>query len=245
MKLYDETILSWHQLLKEQDDKKKELKVQATDWLDLGAGNMILSSDMAYELGGGTLPALGGLAVTDSKSFVPEDQILLYGKDLNQISRDTPFARLAIVRVNQDLMGEGNVLYNAIRKLEYTRYHLNPEGYMMRISALQQRECVRVGKDGLKKGLDFATVGNMFLQQFHENPRVEAVSLIFITDPKFPYALLEQQLQKAEQITKTIDHIMKNVTMDCGSCSLQEVCDEVEGMKEMHFQEMQKQQSEI
>ena len=36
-------------------------------------------------------------------------------------------------------------------------------------------------------------------------------------------------------LTKAIDHIFKNVIMDCQACSLQEICDEVEGMRELHF----------
>ena len=73
------------------------------------------------------------------------------------------------------------------------------------------------------------------LEAFHSNPKIEAVKLVFITDPDFNYAALEKEIKLSEGITKTIDHILKNATMDCGSCSLQEICDEVEGLKELHF----------
>ena len=39
----------------------------------------------------------------------------------------------------------------------------------------------------------------------------------------------------ADGITEAIDHISKNVVMNCSSCSLQKVCNEVEGLKELHF----------
>ena len=29
--------------------------------------------------------------------------------------------------------------------------------------------------------------------------------------------------------------MLKDVNMDCGSCGLQEICDEIEGLREMHF----------
>ena len=31
------------------------------------------------------------------------------------------------------------------------------------------------------------------------------------------------------------NHALKDVNMDCGSCGLQEICDEIEGLREMHF----------
>jgi hypothetical protein len=73
------------------------------------------------------------------------------------------------------------------------------------------------------------------LQSFHENPKIEAVKLIFINLEDFPYEALSQAGEQAEQITKTIDHMMKNIIMDCDVCSLQQVCDEVEGLRELHF----------
>lgn len=75
----------------------------------------------------------------------------------------------------------------------------------------------------------------MFIKSYRKNPNVEAVKLIFITDPKFPYQDLEVQAKRAEQITRAIDHILKNLAMDCNVCSLKQICDEVEGMKELHF----------
>ena len=45
---------------------------------------MILQSDMAYELGGHNLPAVGNTLVTTEEDFVPEDEIILIGKDLPQ-----------------------------------------------------------------------------------------------------------------------------------------------------------------
>lgn len=234
MKLYDDTVKDWLRLLESAQGKKLDIS-KVKDWQDIGNANMILRSDMAYELGGGQLPALSGMTLTANSDFVPGDEVLLYGKDLSEITEDTPYARLAILRVKEDSLGEGNTLYNAIRKMEYTKYHLNPEGFMMRISAANEREMVRIGKKALEKGLGFGQVGKLFLQSYHQNPKIEAVKLVFITLPDFPYTELEAYIKKSEEITKAIDHILKNLSMDCNACNLKEICDEVEGMKELHF----------
>lgn len=234
MKLYDETIKEWLKILDSLQGRELDVK-KGEDWKNIGNANMILRSDMAYELGGNHLPALSGMTLTADTSLVPRDEVLLYGKDLGEIREDTPYARLAVLRVKENSMGEGNALYQAIRKMEYTKYHLNPEGFMMRISAASQREMVRVGKTALEKGLGFEQIGKLFLQSYHKNPQVEAVKLVFITLSDFPYEELEIYIKKAEEITKAIDHILKNLSMDCNVCSLKQICDEVEGMKELHF----------
>lgn len=235
MKLYDESILELYEMLDGFKKKQLDFKGTDSDWVDSGNANMILRGDMAYELGGDALPAISGLALTTDRNLIPEDEVLLYGPDLPEIKEDIPYARLAFVRVKEDSMGEGNTLYNAIRKIEYVRYHLNPKGFMMRISASNDREPARVGREALQEGLDFSKVGKLFLKAYHENPNVEAVKLVFVTCKDFPYEALKKQVQKNEQITAAIDHIMKNLIMDCKACNLKEVCDEVEGMKELHF----------
>ncbi len=238
MKLYDESI---KELLAGIDiTSAKKLDIVNADWEDVGDHNLILRADMAYELGGGTFPAVSGMAVTCNDEFVNTDEVLLIGPDLDEIKADAPYARIAIVKVAEDSLGDGNTLYNAIRKIEYVRYHINPEGYMTRVSASNNREPVRVGKAALDKGLNFAKVGKLFLDTYHENRNIEAVKLIFITAPDFDYKSLSDQAKHLEDITGTIDHIFKNVMMDCGSCSLQKICDEVEGLRELHFQELKK-----
>ena len=235
MKLYDETIKCIMSSL--EGALLKQLDIANANWADAGDHNLILRADMAYELGGGTCPAVSAMGVTASTELVPADEVYLFGPDLSEIKADQPYARIALVRVAEDSLGDGNVLYNAIRKIEYVRYHINPEGYMTRISASNGREPVRVSREAIEGGLGFAQVGKLFLDKYHENKNIEAVKLIFITQPDFDYKALAEQSRQLEGITGAIDHIFKNVMMDCGSCSLQKICDEVEGLRDLHFKE--------
>ena len=79
MRLYDEIIHDILTSLEKQD--KHILPVGAAadpvsrDWQDAGKAMMILQSDMAYELGGHNLPAVGNTLVTTGKDFVPEDAV--------------------------------------------------------------------------------------------------------------------------------------------------------------------------
>jgi len=228
MKLYDECLSGVESLL--QQYPARALPLRDAAWEDMGKNQIIFQNDTAYELGGGTLPAVSSIALTDSADYVPGDEVLLIGDDLPQLTQNTPFARVALIRVDEDAMGSGEALYQAIRKIEYTRYHLNPRGYMMRISAFTHREAVRVSKAALKDGLDFAGVGKMFIDAYKKQAPVRAVKLLFVTAPDFPYEALSDIMKKSEDITMALDHLMKNIKMDCAACSLREVCEEVEAL---------------
>ena len=233
MKMYDETMKKIQALLKA--DECRALPVGDTGWPEVSDRSMILRSDMAYELGGEGLPAIGCTLITADEMLVPRDAVTLLGRDLPEIQRDVPYARIALVRVAGDTLGEGQALYQAIRALEYTRYHFYPEGFMMRVSASRQKESVRIGKNALVKGLDFTKTGNRMISAFHRNVSVEAVHIYYVTQEKYDYKALESYAREAESITKAIDHIFNSSVMDCGTCGLQKICDEVEGLKELHF----------
>ena len=59
--------------------------------------------------------------------------------------------------------------------------------------------------------------------------------IALVGNPCFPFSALKEAVRETEEITRAIDHILKNGMTDCDSCSLQKVCEEVEGMKELHF----------
>ncbi|MBQ0059126.1 MAG: carbon monoxide dehydrogenase [Lachnospiraceae bacterium] len=204
-------------------------------WPEASPSDIIMRSDMAYELGGGTKEALSALTLTEDQSLVPCDQVLVVGDDLPNISQDRAYARLAIVRVRADSLGEGDRMYNNIRGIEYVRYRVRPSGYMVRISSSNAREPVRIAKKALAEGLSFAHVGAHYLKAYHQNPLIEAVKLIFITDEAYDYKNLKALILKNEAITRTIDHALKDLKMDCNTCKEKPLCDEIEGMKELHF----------
>jgi len=243
MQLYDELIVS---LLQRQEVREgRELSTGAC-WPEDSDHIMILRGDMALELGGELQPGIGCTLVTTDDSLVPEDRITLVGDDLGQLPSggNVPYARISIVKLRGGRDFQGEDLYNAIRKLEYTRYHFFPKGFMMRVSSSKNKESVRISKEAIANGMSFSHAGSDMIHAFHKNPLVESVHMIYFTGAGKPYADLEQLSRDGERITKTIDHIFKNVIMDCNACSLQKVCEEVEGLKELHFgqQRAQKQQ---
>ncbi len=243
MKLYDDVINRWNTKI-ENFDKESLHFEDVPAWEDAGKNNMILRADMAYELGGSekSIYALGSTVITADEALVPKDEIVLVGKDLQEISGDTSYARLTVVLVDEEAMGEGDALYNAIRNIEYVRYQISPKGFMMRVSTSHHRESVRVSKDALTEGMTFAAVGKTFINHLKKNPKVKAVKVYFITEKDFDYKGLEKDVLQAEAITKAIDHVFKDMSTDCNTCNLKQICDEVEGMRELHFKNASKEE---
>ena len=202
-------------------------------WPQESEQRILFKKDTAYELGGGSLPACSGTAFTSDSTV--RDEIVVCGPDLGDIERDSPYARLALLQVDEGAWQEREEAYRVLRRLDYTRYRVRPEGFMMRISAAAHREPVRVGAAALRAGLGFAQAGDVFLRAYHAHPEVLGVRLYFITEPDFPYGAFEETARRMDAVTESLDEIFHGLVMDCTSCRLKPVCDEVEGMRKLHF----------
>ncbi len=208
-------------------------------WPDVGVSELVLQRDAAYELGGSGFPAVNFTCVTTDSDFIDQNQVLLYGSDLGRLKKDAPYARIALLQI-KPLEGDDEAAYRAIRDMEFVKYHVFPKGYMFRISSGDFREQVRVSKTALRNGISFQGVGFDFIRQYLKNPNIVKVKLIFVTEPKAPYKLFQDSAKKANDITKTLTHILDGMATDCSACNLKPICDEVEGMRELHFKQAKK-----
>ncbi len=198
--------------------------------------NLILKSDMAYELGGGFHEAIADMIPTTNRELVPDSEVVLIGKDLNQIHEDVDYARFLIVRFHEDYLegiGEED-FYRILRKLSYLRYKMYMDGFMTRISSTKEREPIRVSKKALKQNLSLMDMGKLYIEKYLACDGVEAVKVIFVTEESANYAKMREIAKRCENITSSIDHILSGMIMDCSTCNLKEVCDEVEELREMH-----------
>lgn len=194
-------------------------------WKDVGANQVILQKHSAFELKG-----TGFNLVTSS---AVEDGITVIGDELSDIKKDSRFTRFTIVQIDEQESEQK--AYNLIRKIEYVKYHYFPDGYMIRTTSRSHLEAVRVSKDAIKKGISFQNVGNLLINKYKENPAVKGVRLVFVTSDKADHKAFEALAQKSNSITETLNHIMNSVNFDCDTCNLKPICDEVDGMRELHF----------
>ena len=203
-------------------------------WADTGASELVLQRDAAYEMGALGKGSANYVLFTSSSELVDKDQVILYGPDMGQIKGDCDFARIVLLRVGI-LDDDDEAVYRTLKDIEFAKYHVYPEGYMVRMSPESSREQVRVSKKALAKGISFRSVGASYVAEYKKDANVLNATVIFITDPKADYAALQAAAKKASAVTGTLTHILEGLPTDCSICALKDICDEVEGMKELHF----------
>jgi hypothetical protein len=106
---------------------------------------------------------------------------------------------------------------------------------MVRMSPEHYREQVRVSKQALKKGISFRSIGASYIKAYKKDPNVLNATVIFSTLPGLDYKTMKDYAKKSSDITNTLTHILEGLPTDCSVCALKDICDEVEGMKELHF----------
>ena len=200
-------------------------KPKGEPWTDAGQYQMILRRDTAFELEG-----VGFNLVTSME--VP-DRIVLVGDDLDQIRENRPFARITLLQIEDG--GDPQAAYDLIKKTDYVKYHIFPEGYMMRSTSRTYQEAVRVSKNAVKNGMTFSGVGSLMIERYHRIPGVQGVTVIFVTAEDADYSEIGKIAGKSHAVTETLNQAMNQVSFDCDTCRLKPVCDEIDGMKALHF----------
>ena len=225
MKFYDSLIRETEKLLAFAPAQEH---LQGMPWPDAGQQQMILRRDTAFELEG-----VGFNLITSGQ--IP-DGIVLVGDDLWNIRENRPFARITLVQVKDN--GEAQNTYNLIKKIDYVKYHIFPDGYMMRSTSRSHQEAVRVSLDAIESGISFQRIGSLIIEKYKQIPAVQGVQVFFITDPKANYSKFEAIAKKSHEVTETLNHVMNKMVLDCNVCNLKPICDEVEGMKALHFTQL-------
>ena len=241
MELYNSIIEKIDSHIGDKETRRFEYNPERC-WEDVGGNQLVMMKEAAYELGGDNKPAVNYACVT-SGDYADRDEILVYGPDLSEIKGSTPFARIAIIKVDI-LAGEGEEdtepLFRAIQDIDFVKYHVYPKGYMIRSSSDSHREQVRVSKEAASRGITFEQVGNSYIRQYKQNPNIKAVKLIFVTTDDADFAAMRADAKKTRDITLTLSKILEGMATDCRTCNLKEICDEVEGLKELHFGQSKK-----
>lgn len=233
MELYNSLIKETEALVEGQPKKVWEY-APGNSWKDLGSSELVLQKDAAFELGAQGRGSANYVLFTSSASLVDKDQIILCGPDIREIKGDCDFARIVLLRVGV-LDDDDEAVYRTLKDIEFAKYHVYPEGYMVRMSPESYREQIRISRKAVDAGINFKAIGTSYISEYKKNPNVLNVTVIFVTAPSADYAAMQNMAKKANDVTGTLTHILEGLPTDCTVCALKDICDEVEGMKELHF----------
>ena len=232
MRLYDDVLRQMQALLPPAATKRSPYR--AKQCAPEGEKDALLfRADTAYELGGSGKQSAQAVLFADFPG--QESGTLLYGPDLDEISADVPFGHITIVRLKGT--DDAALTSEQLKTIAFTVFQLYPKGYHIRISPISCREQVRVAKTALQgpMPLSFLQIGNSLIRAFLLHPDVAAVKTVFITDPGFDYKALSALCGKAKQITDAVQSTLGLSELDCSTCSMKPVCDEIDGLRELHL----------
>ncbi len=237
MILYDALIKKTN--LEIEKEKTKSYAYNSSNaWPETKKYELILQKEMAFELGGSGKEALNYTMVTTDSKYFNGDEIIVCGPDLKDIHQDSSFARITVLLttdIESDDEFDTETAFQAIQEMDFVKYHVFPVGYMLRTSGQTNREQVRISKKSIQEGISFEKIGNTFIQHYKKNENVRNVKIIFVTNPNIDYRALKEMAQKTKDITKSLSKILEGMPTECGSCGLKDICDEVEGLKDLHF----------
>lgn len=231
MNVYDNLIKETVSILQKQNFT--ELKVRDYDWNMLQANEFLMGKEVSFELGDRFKDNIVYHVPTSDDALIGEDRIFLLGDDLQNIKKNTNFSRVTLFQI--DDIEDPNKAYIGVRKLDYERYKIIPEGYMILSSSFENKENIRVSKKAIKQGLTFETLGNIYIDHYKKLPGVNHVQVYFIVGDYDFVKDLVRVSKKVNEVTEAFDHILKNVILDCEVCPLQTICDDIEALRELHF----------
>lgn len=233
MEIFDKVIINTLDLL----NQYKGESLRLSSYFGLSKEKTFIFPSSSYiELGASSCPSCYLISYTSNESLVNKDETILIGKDIKDLKGDVPFARIAFLLIEDEHKKDQQV-YRTLRDIEYKRYKLNLPSYMARFNTNQIREGARLDINAIKNGLSFADIGYLFASLYKESKEVKAVKQIFITDPSFDYKRLREISSSNEEIVVALDSILKKLKMDCATCSFKDICDEIEGMRDIHKKE--------
>ena len=233
MELYNSLIKETRALIEDLPTKTWDYE-PGTSWKDVGSSELVLQKDAAFELGAQGKGSANFVLFSSSSEMVEKDQVILCGPDIREVKGDCDFARIVLLRVGI-LDDDDEAVYRTLKDIEFAKYHVYPEGYMVRMSPESYREQVRVSRKAITAGIGFKSIGASYIAEYKKHPNVLNATVIFITSPKADYSAIQALAKKSVDVTGTLTHILEGLPTDCSVCALKNICDEVEGMKELHF----------
>lgn len=203
-----------------------------TPWPVAERAPFLLERDTALELGRPPDESVNLFGATQSAALLPHSEVWVAGDELNELPGPrAAYGRLLLVRTAK--LDEADP-YSQLKDLELHALSLHLQGVMVRASAEQNRENLRVGTDALRDGLRLAALGAALARHYLAHPLVIAVRVVLLCGAAVPYARLAAPAEEIRRTLAAMNTMLSGLELDCGACALSPVCDEVEGLRALH-----------
>jgi CO dehydrogenase/acetyl-CoA synthase beta subunit len=200
--------------------------------------SVVLSQEMAVELGSPQQESSSCLIWHDDPARVRDGLITLIGTDLTaSAGKSLPFGKIVLIAAAG--FNEENT-YDRYRELDGVRYELDLKGYMMRAVSQYGREWSRVSKEAIEGGFSFSVLGGSLIDAYRRRECVRAAEVIFVTASREDVAALAPVADGAMRIIGAMNKMLEELEYDCNTCENTDVCGDVAELRSMRERLIQK-----
>lgn len=201
------------------------------NWPGGGGRNVVLSDEMALELGNPQMESASSLIWTERPDLVCDGRMTLIGPDIRHGEpKSMPFGKIVLIGVSG--FNEDNT-YDRYKEIESIRYAIDLKGYMMRAVSQYQREWSRISREAVRDGFSFEILGSALRKEYLKKNYIHAVEFLFVTSSSDDVRELQDITKNVSRTINAMDKMINEIDADCDDCEYNDVCDEVEGLRRM------------
>jgi len=206
-----------------------DVEISNTELLDKSVAEVLMSKNVAFELGHPSTASQAFLITTSDKQLIEDKKFSYIGPDFSEMASGGKYAFAQVIMLAIKEGGE----YDPF-EIEAAQYLANRlSGYSIR--SMPGKLWARISKKQLEKGLNLRRVASALNKVFRTDyPQIEAMEVLFITGDKEQVLKLVSIEEPAAATAR--EHKKESVKpladMDCGemnckSCDESDTCDDV------------------
>lgn len=231
MDLFGETFVNVRNYVRGKNCLSLVTTEQKNAWPSGKGRNVVLSDEMAVELGSPQKNSVSCLIWTEKPDLVFDGKISLIGPDIKESSgKSLPFGKIVLMGVSG--FDEENT-YDRYKEMEAVRYSLDLKGYMIRAVSQYQREWSRISREALQKGFSFDVLGAALREEYLKKDYIHAVEILFVTSSAGDVGELQEMTKNVGRTISALNKMLSEIDPDCDECEYNDVCDEVGELKSM------------
>jgi CO dehydrogenase/acetyl-CoA synthase beta subunit len=231
MELFEETLAGIRKYIQEKNCRSWTVAEQKKAWLSGQGRNVVLSDDMAVELGNPQMNSASCLIWTQKPDLIGDGKIHLIGPDIKDSKdRSLPFGKIVLAQVSGF---DEETTYDKYKEMEAVRYSLDLKGYMIRAVSQYQREWSRISREALQNGFSFEILGSALRNEYLKKDYIHAVEILFVTSSAEDVGELQEITKNVGRTISALNKMLSEIDSDCDECEYNDVCDEVEELKGM------------
>lgn len=231
MDLFGETLTDIRKYIEGKNGRSWSIKGQKNDWPSGKGRNVVLSEDMALELGNPQMNSVSCLIWTQTTGLVQDGNICLLGPDIKESSgKSLPFGKIVLAQVSGF---DEETTYDKYKDMEAVRYSLDLKGYMIRAVSQYQREWSRISKEAVQNDFSFDVLADALRREYLKKDYIHAVEFLFVTSSAGDVSELQEITKNVGRKVSALNKMLSEIDADCDECEYNDVCDEVDELKSM------------